>query len=41
MHEVIIADTSCLITLTNAGELDLLRQIYGEVAITPEISFMG
>jgi len=38
MPEVIIADTSCLIVLTNAGQLDVLRLVYGKVAITPEIA---
>lgn len=38
MHEVIIADTSCLITLANIGQLALLRQVYGKVFITKEIA---
>lgn len=38
MPEVIIADTSCLITLSNAGYLSLLQLVYGEVVITPEIA---
>jgi predicted nucleic acid-binding protein len=37
MHRVIISDTSCLIILTNIGELDLLRQLYRIVNITHTI----
>lgn len=37
MPKVIISDTSCLIILTKIGELDLLRQLYQTVIITPEI----
>lgn len=38
MHKIIIADTSCIILFTNIEELDLLRALYSEVIITPEIS---
>ncbi|MBN1632909.1 MAG: DUF3368 domain-containing protein [Ignavibacteria bacterium] len=38
MHKVIIAYTSCIILFTNIGELDLLRKLYSEIIITPEIS---
>ena len=35
---VIIADTSCFIVLEKIGELDLLRQIYGQVVTTVDIA---
>jgi predicted nucleic acid-binding protein len=35
--KIIIADTSCLIGLTNIGRLDILRQSYRKVIITPEV----
>lgn len=37
MPKVIIADTSCLIVLAQIGELNVLKEIYSEVLITPEI----
>ncbi len=37
MHRTIICDTSCFIILTNIGELDLLRKVYGQIVTTPEI----
>lgn len=37
MPRVIISDTSCFIVLTNIGELELLRQVYGHVITTPDI----
>lgn len=37
MPKVIISDTSCLILLSQIGELDILRKVYGSVAITPDI----
>jgi len=36
-HSVIISDTSCLIGLTNVGQLDLLKKLYDRVTITPEV----
>ncbi len=36
-ERVIIADSSCLIALSNIGELQLLRQVYEQVTMTPEI----
>jgi predicted nucleic acid-binding protein len=36
--EIIISDTSCLILLTNIGELQLLEKMGKEVIVTPEIS---
>jgi predicted nucleic acid-binding protein len=38
MPKTIISDTSCLIILTNIGELNLLREVYGQIATTPEIA---
>jgi predicted nucleic acid-binding protein len=38
MHRIIIADTSCLILLSNINELDLLQKIYGNVFITEIIA---
>lgn len=37
MPEVVIADTSCLIILGKIGRLGLLKELYGEVLVTPEI----
>lgn len=34
MPEVIISDSSCLIALTNAGHLDVLRLVYGRILTT-------
>jgi predicted nucleic acid-binding protein len=36
--KVIISDTTCLIGLTNIGRLDILRQVYRFVLVTPEIA---
>lgn len=38
MPRTIISDTSCLIVLTNIGELELLQKIYGQITTTPEIA---
>lgn len=38
MPEIIIADTSCLIVLSNINELDILRRLYSEITITPEVA---
>jgi len=38
MHNVIIADTSCLIVLANIDELDLLQKVYGKITTTPEVA---
>jgi predicted nucleic acid-binding protein len=35
---VIIADTTCLIGLTNIGQLDILKKMYGSVMVTPEVA---
>ena len=36
--KVIISDTSCLIALTNTGDLDILHRVCQTVLITPEIA---
>lgn len=38
MRKTIISDTSCLIILSNIGELDLLQKLYGTVVTTIEIA---
>lgn len=38
MPKTIISDTSCLIILTNIGELDLLHKLYGQITTTLEIA---
>ncbi|MDR1326514.1 MAG: DUF3368 domain-containing protein [Treponema sp.] len=38
LDKVIISDTSCLIALTNTGNLDSLRRVCQTVFITPEIA---
>lgn len=37
MAQIIIADTSCLISLSNAGMLQILEQLFLEVYITSDI----
>ena len=37
LPKIVIADSSCLISLINIGELDLLRKIYAKITITIEI----
>jgi predicted nucleic acid-binding protein len=36
--KVIISDTTCLIGLTNIGQLDILRRMYGSIIVTPEVA---
>lgn len=38
MPKTIISDTSCLIILSNIGELELLQKIYGKITTTLEIA---
>jgi predicted nucleic acid-binding protein len=38
MRKTIVADTSCFIVLDAINELDLLRQVYGEIVTTHEVS---
>ena len=38
MPKTIISDTSCLILLTNIGELDLLHKVYGQIITTKDIA---
>ena len=37
LERIIIADTSCLIILSNIGYLDLLQKLYEKVTVTTEI----
>lgn len=37
MHKLIIADTSSLIVLYKINQIDILKTVYGEIVITPEI----
>ena len=34
----VISDATCLIALTNIGELEILQQFYNEVITTPKFS---
>lgn len=38
MHKTIISDTSCLIILSNIGELELLHKLYGNITTTLDIA---
>lgn len=35
---IVIADASCLITLNNIDETDLLRKLYDQIFVTPEVA---
>ena len=35
---IVIADASCLITLDNIDETDLLPKLYEEIIVTPEVA---
>jgi predicted nucleic acid-binding protein len=35
--KIIISDTACLIGLTNIGQINILREMYGSVIVTPEV----
>ena len=37
MDKIIISDTSCLISLSNIGLLHIIKDLYGEIIITPEV----
>ncbi len=37
-EQIVIADTSCFIILTKVNELELLRQVYGQVKTTVDIA---
>ncbi len=37
MRENLVSDTSCLILLTKIGQIDLLRQVFGEIVITSAV----
>jgi len=38
MPEIVIADTTCFIILSNIKELDHLQKVYGNIITTPEIA---
>jgi predicted nucleic acid-binding protein len=38
LSATIVSDSSCLILLTNIGELDILEKLYGEIIITSIIA---
>lgn len=38
VHKTIISDTICFIILSNIGELDLLKKVYGEIITTSVIA---
>ena len=38
MHKVVVSDTSCLITLSNMGEIELLKGLYSEIFTTPVVA---
>ena len=38
MHRIIISDTSCLIVLSKIGRLEILQQLFVNIATTPEIA---
>ncbi|NDP28505.1 MAG: DUF3368 domain-containing protein [Flavobacterium sp.] len=38
MHKIVISDTSTLIIFHKINELNLLKQVYGELITTPEIA---
>lgn len=38
MNPIIIADTSCLIILTNIGRLKILKHLFGSIIITEEVA---
>ena len=35
--QIVIADASCLITLENIGELEILPRLYGDILATPDV----
>lgn len=36
-EKIIIADSSCLIAISNIEELELLKELYSYITITPEV----
>ena len=38
VDKIIISDTACLIGLTNIGQIDILRKMYGEIIVTREVA---
>ena len=37
MHRVVISDASCLIALDEIGQLKLLKALFEQIVITPEV----
>jgi len=37
-NKIIISDTTSLIGLTNIGQIDILRKLFGSVIVTPEVA---
>jgi predicted nucleic acid-binding protein len=37
-NNAVISDTSCLISLTNIKKLDVLKQLYAKIFVTPEVA---
>jgi predicted nucleic acid-binding protein len=37
MHNLVIADTSSLILFSKINQIDILKKVYSEIIITPEI----
>jgi predicted nucleic acid-binding protein len=37
-HKTIISDTACLIGLANIGRIEILREMYGSILVTPEVA---
>lgn len=38
MLKIVVSDTSCLIALSNIGEMDLLQSLYGRLFTTSEVA---
>ncbi len=38
MHEIIVADTSCLIVLERIGKIEILHRLFGTVTITHQVA---
>jgi len=36
--KVIISDTTCLIGLSNIGQINILQEIFGSIIVTPEVA---
>jgi predicted nucleic acid-binding protein len=38
-YNIVISDTSCLIILTNINKLDILKEIFNSIEVTPDIKW--